>query len=88
MDECGQMMCDNIFIYNEWRYDSWMKTIYCSFLCTSVVIKELFWDGNILLVALEAFGTEHVGDYCCCLHWELEDVVRGFFYVVMHAGLG
>jgi hypothetical protein len=33
-----------------------MKTIYSSFLCTSVVIKELFWDGNILLVALEALA--------------------------------
>ncbi len=48
--------CVTIFIYNAWRYDSWMKTIYCSFLCTSVVIKELFWDGNILLVALEALA--------------------------------
>ncbi len=79
--------CVTIFIYNELRYDSWMKTIYCSFLCTSVVIKELFWDGNILLVALEALALNMLVTIAV-VHIRNLKMVWCFFYVVMHAGLG
>jgi DMSO/TMAO reductase YedYZ heme-binding membrane subunit len=64
-----------------------MKTIYCSFLCTSVVIKELFWDGNILLVALEALALNMLVTIAV-VHIRNLKMVWCFFYVVMHAGLG
>lgn len=80
--------CVTIFIYNEWRYDSWMKTIYCSFLCTSVVIKELFRDGNILLVALEALALNMLVTIAVVHVGSLKTLGIFFSHVVMHAGLG
>ncbi len=79
--------CVTIFIYNKWRYDSWMKTIYCSFLCTSVVIKELFRDENILLVALEALALNMLVTIAV-VHIGNLKTLGVFFYIVMHAGLG
>ncbi len=74
--------CVTIFIYNEWRYDSWMKTIYCSFLCTSVLIKELFWDGNILLVALEALALNMLGTIAV-IHIGSLKTLEGFFLTLL-----